>query len=81
MAMLDIKIEELEKTRFLIEDVGSMRSVGDTGVYDLGGNVAEWATNGDKGKVMGLSAVSSRDKRVPYVEPRPVYVGFRVCRE
>ena len=81
MAMLDAKIEELEKNRLLIEDVGSMRSVGDPGVYDLGGNVAEWATNGDGGKVMGLSAVSSRDKRAPYVEPRTVYIGFRVCRE
>ncbi len=81
MAMLDAKIDELETTRLLIEDVGSMRPAGDAGIYDLGGNVAEWAVNGDKGEAMGLTAVSSRDKRSAHAEPRKAYIGFRVCIE
>ena len=34
-----------------------------------------------KGKVLGLSAVSPRDKRCEYSPPPPGYVGFRVIEE
>jgi hypothetical protein len=95
--MLAAKIQQLEKSRALIEEVGSFRPVfgmapGDSGpggssdsrgaaVYDLGGNVSEWVTDKDGGKVMGLSVVSPRDKALPYAPPLPKYVGFRVVEE
>jgi hypothetical protein len=93
--MIAGKIEEIEKRRLLIEEVGSFRPVGGAAkaasvrtadgasqaVYDLGGNVAEWASEKEGGKVMGLSAVSPRDPSTPYAPPRPAYVGFRVVVE
>lgn len=80
--MLMVKIAELEESRLLIEEVGTFRPVGAGRIYDLGGNVAEWAVQSDgTGTVMGLSAVSPRDERVPYAWPPARYVGFRVCRE
>jgi dipeptidyl aminopeptidase/acylaminoacyl peptidase len=82
------KIEELEKTRLLIEPVGSFRPVGSNaetgklGVYDLGGNVAEWVTDENgQGMIKGLSAVSSRDDREKYSRPPFAYVGFRIIEE
>ena len=82
MKMISEKIEELDKSRLLIEPVGSFRPAGPTNgarVYDLGGNVSEWVTgkNG-QGIIMGLSAVSLHDKRAEYSRPPLVYVGFRV---
>ena len=92
--MIAEKIEEIEKHRLLIEEVGSFPPVGgpdktDTGssrgagvkVYDLGGNVAEWASAKEGGKAMGLSAVSPRDPATPYAPPRAEYIGFRVVEE
>ena len=35
-------------------------------------------TEDGKGKVLGLSAVSPRDKRCEYTPPPPGYTGFRV---
>jgi dipeptidyl aminopeptidase/acylaminoacyl peptidase len=76
------KIREIEKIRLLMEPVGSFRPAGKSGVYDLGGNVAEWVVaNGGKGRIMGFSAVTSYDKRSPYKRPPLNYVGFRVCEE
>jgi dipeptidyl aminopeptidase/acylaminoacyl peptidase len=88
------KISEIEKSRLLIEEVGSFKPVGGppktgdapaTGgsglAYDLGGNVAEWASAPDGGKAMGLSAVSPRDPATPYEPPRAEYIGFRVVEE
>ncbi len=82
VAALQSKIAEAEKGGLLLKEVGSFPPAGDSGIYDLGGNVAEWCTtkNG-KGKVMGLSAISPADQRYPYKPPRRVYVGFRVVRE
>jgi dipeptidyl aminopeptidase/acylaminoacyl peptidase len=92
--MIAEKIEALEKNRLLIEAVGSFPPVGGsdkTGagsspgagvkVYDLGGNVAEWASAKQGGKAMGLSAVSPRDPATPYTPPRADYIGFRVVEE
>jgi len=71
-ALLKSKIGMLEKTRLLLEEVGSFRPVATVRIYDIGGNVAEWAAGPDGGKVMGLSAVSSRDLRTTYVIVRAV---------
>ncbi|MBN1222949.1 MAG: prolyl oligopeptidase family serine peptidase, partial [Candidatus Aminicenantes bacterium] len=62
--LLAEKIAELEKKRSLLLEVGSMTPAGKTGLYDLGGNVAEWCTkeNG-QGTIMGLSAVSPADAK------------------
>jgi dipeptidyl aminopeptidase/acylaminoacyl peptidase len=80
--MLRETIAALEESRLLIEEVGKFRPVGAGRIYDLGGNVAEWVVqSGGTGTVMGLSAVSPRDGRVPYERPPARYVGFRVCRE
>ena len=58
---------------------GIRRILGAAGVYDLGGNAAEWVTDEKgNGAVKGLSAVSPRDPRVPYRMPPLAYVGFRV---
>ncbi|MGD8415032.1 MAG: prolyl oligopeptidase family serine peptidase, partial [Candidatus Latescibacterota bacterium] len=75
-------IEQLEEKRLLIEPVGSFRPVQGAdggGVYDLGGNVAEWVTgkNG-RGNIKGLSAVSPRNEWTGYSRPPLSYVGFRV---
>jgi dipeptidyl aminopeptidase/acylaminoacyl peptidase len=76
------KIIEMEKTQLLIEPVGSFRPVGEQGVYDLGGNVAEWVVaDGREGRIMGFSAVTSFDERASYKRPPLDYVGFRVCEE
>jgi dipeptidyl aminopeptidase/acylaminoacyl peptidase len=80
--MLRDKIEELERARLLIEPVGTFRPVEGAhgiGVYDLGGNVAEWVTKEDgRGDIMGLSAVSPRNELGQYSRPPMSYVGFRV---
>lgn len=79
---LQEKIVEIEETRPLFEPVGSFRPFGEAGVYDLGGNVAEWVvTDGREGRIMGFSAVTSYDKRSPYKRPPLTYVGFRVFEE
>jgi dienelactone hydrolase len=81
-ALLGDKITELEQSRLLIEEAGSFRPVGERGVYDLGGNVAEWVTGAEgEGKVTGLSAVTTRDGRSIYTAPPPRYTGFRVIEE
>ena len=76
------KIGELEKSRLLIEAVGSFRPVsvsGGQGVYDLGGNVAEWVTGKDgHGMILGPSAVSPRKNLEGYSRPPLNYVGFRI---
>ncbi len=76
------KLDELEKSRLLIEPVGSFRPVsvsGGQGVYDLGGNVAEWVTGKEgQGMILGPSAVSPRRNLAGYSRPPLNYIGFRI---
>jgi len=80
--LLQEKILKLEKRRLLVKEAGSMKPAGNSGLYDLGGNVAEWCTgqNGE-GIIMGLSAVSSADPKTKPHAPGSAYVGFRICCE
>lgn len=92
-AMMEEKIRELERTRLLLEEVGTFppvkapvdpHSSGEAPrvtVYDLGGNAAEWASSKEGGRIMGLSAVSPADPSTPYTPPPAKYVGFRVVAE
>lgn len=74
-------IERLEATRSLLEPVGSFAPAGKSGVYDLGGNAAEWTTGPDgAGVIRGYSAVTCADSLDGYVRPPLSYVGFRVVR-
>jgi len=86
------KIAELEKSGSLLKECGSFPPAGSppgdsgddqsTSLWDLAGNVAEWAITEDgKGKVLGFSALSPTDKRCEYTPPPPGYVGFRVIEE
>lgn len=79
------KIAELEANGLLLKECGSFPPAGktsDPGVWDLAGNVAEWSVTEDgKGKVLGLSALTPRDKRCEYTPPPPGYTGFRVIEE
>ncbi len=52
------------------------------GVYDLKGNLSEWAMgkNG-KGKIIGLSCWHTSDKKEEYSPPPGELIGFRVVRE
>lgn len=84
-ALVEEKLDELASSRLLLEPVGSFRpatepgAAGAGGVYDLGGNAAEWVTDEKgNGAVKGLSAISPRDPREPYRMPPLAYVGFRV---
>jgi hypothetical protein len=75
------KESELEEHGLLLKEFGSFPPAGkkdEPGVWDLAGNVAEWAVaeNG-KGKILGLSAVSPRDKRCKYTPPPAGIYGIQ----
>ena len=51
-------------------------------LYDLDGNVSEWATQGGSGRAMGGNAARARDRRQGgEVASSPAYTGLRVVRE
>lgn len=79
--MLQAKLKKLPP-EMLLKPVGSFKPVGENGVYDLGGNVAEWCVAKDgSGKILGLSAVTPQDAKSVYHAPDPDFVGFRVIVE
>jgi len=63
----------------LLKEVGSFAGVGekDEQLFDVGGNVAEWATTADgTGRLLGGSAIEPADEAGTRVE----YAGFRVVK-
>ena len=81
-SLLDAKTKELAGTAPLLKEVGSFKGRGeDDLVFDLGGNVAEWALDKDgKGKPLGGSADCPTDQKTRELAPRPAYIGFRVVK-
>ncbi|HXJ95162.1 MAG TPA: SUMF1/EgtB/PvdO family nonheme iron enzyme, partial [Terriglobia bacterium] len=79
---LSSKIEQLDGNAPLLREVGTFKGRGeDALVFDLGGNVAEWAVGKDgDGKVLGGSADQPADSRRADSAAAPAYVGFRVVR-
>jgi dipeptidyl aminopeptidase/acylaminoacyl peptidase len=71
----------------LLREVGTFQPNGSEEqefIFDLGGNVAEWATAKDgSGNAMGGSADTPSDPKISAEErkPSPPYIGFRVFRE
>jgi dipeptidyl aminopeptidase/acylaminoacyl peptidase len=77
-AKLDPVIKELPGKAPLLKEVGSFRSADKkVGIFDLAGNVAEWADDNGKGMVLGGSADVAVGER-PHRSPAAEYVGFRV---
>jgi dipeptidyl aminopeptidase/acylaminoacyl peptidase len=80
---LEAKIKELPGDAPLLREVGSFAAEGDEGeelVFDLSGNVAEWATASDgSGKTLGRSADRPADSKAQYRAADPTYTGFRVA--
>jgi dipeptidyl aminopeptidase/acylaminoacyl peptidase len=74
------RIKELSGAAPLLKEVGSFKGRGDEQlVFDLGGNVAEWAVGeDDKGAVLGGSADRPADPKTHQSAPEPAYVGLRV---
>src|ERR1700691_3444925 len=79
---LEGKIKQLPGDAPLLREVGSFAAAGDEGeelVFDLGGNVAEWAIATDgSGKTLGGSADRPTDSKAQYRAADPAYTGFRV---
>jgi dipeptidyl aminopeptidase/acylaminoacyl peptidase len=77
---LSSKIKELGGEAPLLKEVGSFKGRGDERlVFDLGGNVAEWAIDkGGSGKPLGGSADRPADPKTHQSAPAPAYIGLRV---
>jgi dipeptidyl aminopeptidase/acylaminoacyl peptidase len=82
-ARLQKKLTDLSGTAPLLKPVGSFAGQGkadEDPIFDLGGNVAEWALTPDgRGKAIGGSADQPADPRAAH-EPATAYIGFRVVR-
>jgi hypothetical protein len=82
-ALLQKKLGDLSGNAPLLKAVGSFAGTGKDSeelIFDLGGNVAEWAIASDgKGKAMGGSADQPTDSRAAH-EAAPAYIGVRVVR-
>jgi dipeptidyl aminopeptidase/acylaminoacyl peptidase len=81
-ARLDAKIKELGGAAPLLKEVGGFKGRGeDELVFDLGGNVAEWAINKNgQGKTLGGSADRPADPKAREAAPGAAYIGFRVTK-
>ncbi|HZI93741.1 MAG TPA: SUMF1/EgtB/PvdO family nonheme iron enzyme, partial [Patescibacteria group bacterium] len=65
----------------LLKPVGSMAPVKISGaglLYDLGGNVSEWANDGAAGRALGCNAGRPCDPLSSNLQPAAQYIGFRV---
>ncbi|MFB3920994.1 MAG: prolyl oligopeptidase family serine peptidase [Terriglobia bacterium] len=81
-ARLAAKIQELGSAAPLVKEVGSFKGRGeDEPVFDLGGNIAEWAVDKDgQGKPLGGSADRPADPKAGETAPSAAYIGFRVTK-
>jgi hypothetical protein len=81
---LEDKIKQLAGIAPLLKEVGSFSGQGDENevlIFDLGGNVAEWAIAADgSGKTLGGSADRPSDSKARYRPADGDYTGFRVIR-
>jgi dipeptidyl aminopeptidase/acylaminoacyl peptidase len=81
---LEDKIKTLPGSAPLLREVGSFSGEGDDGeelIFDLGGNVAEWAIARDgTGQTLGGSADRASDTKARYRAADTEYTGFRVVR-
>jgi dipeptidyl aminopeptidase/acylaminoacyl peptidase len=78
IAMLQKKIKEANSS--LIKEAGSFNpcTLGAAEVYDLGGNVAEYANDGT---TYGYSAYDFADPNTGTVKAESAHIGFRVVKE
>jgi formylglycine-generating enzyme required for sulfatase activity len=78
------QIAELPGDAPLLKQVGAFKAQGEKDeelIYDLGGNVAEWAIASDgSGKTIGGSADRSADAKAGYKSAALAYTGIRVVR-
>ncbi len=85
-AKLQLKLrqlaEKLPGAAPLLKAVGSFKGLGeDELIFDLGGNVAEWALGKDgKGVAIGGSADQPQDEKRTQRMPSPSYIGIRVVK-
>ena len=81
---LEDKIKQLAGDAPLLKEVGSFSGQGDENeelIFDLGGNVAEWAIAADgSGKTLGGSADRPSDSKARYRDADGEYSGLRVIR-
>jgi len=79
---LQTAIRELGGRSPLLKEAGSFKaSDPDQTVFDLGGNVAEWAVATDgMGQPMGGSADTPADQKIRKRAPASEYIGFRVVK-
>ncbi|MCP4547420.1 MAG: prolyl oligopeptidase family serine peptidase [bacterium] len=77
------KVFELSVNHTLLHTVGAFAVAGETGLYDLGGNAAEWACDFDEEDVptataLGGYALSCDDPFGEPKQPEAAYIGFRI---
>ncbi|MGD1010468.1 MAG: prolyl oligopeptidase family serine peptidase [Candidatus Aminicenantales bacterium] len=81
---LEAKVKELGAGTPLLREVGSFSGAGKEGealIFDLGGNVAEWAIAKDgSGRTLGGSADRPADIKARSAQASLEYTGFRVVR-
>ena len=81
---LEAKLKELGGDAPLLKEVGSFAGQGEEGeelIFDVGGNVAEWALAKDgTGRAMGGSADRASDPKAQYRAASAAYTGFRLIR-
>jgi dipeptidyl aminopeptidase/acylaminoacyl peptidase len=81
-ARLQMKLRQLPGAAPLLKTVGSFKGLGEEElVFDLGGNVAEWAVGKDgRGVALGGSADQPQDEKRGVRQAASSYIGFRVVK-